>query len=156
MVFDALDDELGLFYSIGRQESDMYHRWAQIETMTTNVVDGLERILWYDRARKAVMRSRELAKLAVSLTQFEMDYILNEQYTKQSYQGVYEHRELSFLRSFVDASVRDRPIFPTHQMIDLIKFLEDRRSKAVELAVILIAAAVGGIVGAVVTLMATS
>jgi hypothetical protein len=49
---------------------------------------------------------------------------------------------------------QDRQIFPTQHVRQLVTFLEKRRSKALELLMILSASLIGGVAGSLITLLA--
>lgn len=153
-LFHELDDELSLFYKIHRNDSQKHERWAEIEQITSNLTEHFKKSGWRERLRTARTRGRELAALYVSLAQFEADHILDEHYTNTAYRSLYKSKNSAFMRSFLESALKDRPVFPTKQMTDLMAFIESRRSKTIELLIVLIAAVVGGIVGSLITSIA--
>jgi len=66
----------------------------------------------------------------------------------------YSTDEPTYLESFVKRAMQDRQVFPTQQVNQLATFLEKRRSKAVELFIILSASLIGGVAGSLLTLLA--
>ena len=153
-LFYELDYELSLFYEIHRNDSQKYERWAEIEQVTSNLTEHFKKSGWRERLCTARTRGRELAALYVSLAQFEADHILDEHYTNTAYRNIYKSKSSAFMKSFLEAALRDRPVFPTKQTTDLMAFIEGRRSKTVELLIVLIAAVVGGIAGSLITSIA--
>ncbi len=153
-LFNELDHELSLFYEIHRNDSQKYERWAEIEQITSNLTEHFKNSGWRERPRTARTRGRELAVLYVSLAQFEADHILDEHYINTAYRSIYGSNSSALMKSFLESALRDRPVFPTKQMTDLMAFIESRRSKTIELLIVLIAAVVGGIVGSLITSIA--
>ena len=56
-------------------------------------------------------------------------------------------------RDFIRAALEERPVFSWEQLRDLLHFIEGRRSKLVEMTLIMLAAVVGAAVGSTITLM---
>ena len=57
-----------------------------------------------------------------------------------------------YLQNFIDEDLREFPDYPLGQIKDVIDLLERRRSKRIDNFVVLIAAVIGGIIGAMVVL----
>lgn len=153
-LFRELDHELDLFYEIRRRDFRNYKRWGEIEKRTSNLTEHFKKVGWRERFRATRARGRELADLYTSLVRFEADHIVDQNRVDEGYRSTYERQDSTFLRSFLESALKSRPVFPTKQVTDLVVFIEARRSKSVELLTVLIAAAVGGIVGSLITLAA--
>ena len=152
MLFDELDDELDIFYRIERSNIEQYQHWEKIEELMFQIIEQQE-TSWCRYPWKSYMRGRDLSSLYISLTKFESDLISNRHYIDQGYRFLYGKNSRCFLRYFVESAIKDRPIFPTKQVTDLMMFIENRRSKSIEFLIILIAAVVGGAAGSLITLL---
>lgn len=149
-LFDELREELGLFYRMCRDNSENYGRWAQIEHLMARVTRRPTRISW----RQRIQRARDLEELSISLARFEADQVSEEHATRKAFRGVYRGTGSAFLKAYVETEIEERPVFPTRPVTDLLAFIERRRSKALELLVVLGAAVVGGVTGALLTMLA--
>lgn len=154
-LFEELSAELGLFYEVHRSDVQKHKDWRGIEGIFTNLTGKPTSTRWSRRLRAMFLRGRHLQVLRTSLAKFEADQILDEHYMNSARRNVYDENSPAFLRKYLDSTLQDRPIFPTKQIEELIKFIERRRSKSIELLTTLLAALVGGLVGGLFVLLAT-
>ena len=153
-LFDELMDELGLYYGVEKRDSEQYTSWSQIENLMSRLVSQPERAGWLERIRRAHKRSRDLEELSIALMQFEVDRIMIESYIKQSLRDVYKRDAQALLKAYVEAEIEGRPVFPTGPVAEFLTFMESRRSKTLELLVLLSAAVIGGVTGSLITTLA--
>ena len=146
-LFDGLEDELGLFYGIHRDDFSRRRDWGKIEQLTSNLSEGFKTTGWHKSLWAAGATGRDLAALHFSLVQFEAAHLLNKHSTERAYRETYDRKRLAFLKDFLESAIKDRPVFPMRQMAELMEFIEKRRSKSVELLIIMMAALIGGLMG---------
>lgn len=149
-LFDELREELGLFYRICRDNSESYKRWAHIERLMEHLTSRPAQLSWLQHIRRA----RDLEEMSIAIAEFEADQISEEHGTRKAFRGVYRGAASAFLKGYVEAELEERPEFPTKPITELLAFIERRRSKALELLVVLGAAVVGGVTGALLTMLA--
>ena len=154
-LFDDLMNELGFFYRIVEDDLRKYKSWSEIERLIPGAVSQSERTSWLDRIRRAHRRSKDLKELSVALMQFEVNQIMNTSHTRRSFRNVYKKDAPALLKAYVEAEIDERPTFPTEPVTQLLTFMESRRSKTLELLVLLGAAVVGGITGSLITTLAS-
>ena len=151
-VINELEDELGVFYKIQRDNSTKYERWDRIEQLKSRLTRYFERMGWRQIIRRALTRGRDLKKLRIALAEFETDQISDEYVTKKAFRNTYRKGASAFLKAYVEAAMEERPVFPTKPTTDLLGFIEGRRLKVLEFLVVLAAAIVGGVTGSFITI----
>lgn len=151
-LFYELGEELDLFYEIKRKDSDVIRQWDDVQELASDVIERFKTTGWFKFIHTLTRRSK-IAELRISLVEFEERHLSYNYALNDAYRKLYESGRVMFLRKFLDDSVKSRLNFPTQQFIDLIEFLERRRSKSIEFLVILIAALIGGAAGAAITSM---
>ena len=151
-LFYALEDELDLFYEIQRRDSESYRQWDDVQQLASNVIEQFK-ITGWAQLHHTLTRGRKLAALRVSLVEFEQGNLLKEHALNTACRRVYGDGRITFLKSFIDDKLKDRRMFLTKQLIDLVEFIERRRSKSLEFLIVLIAALIGGIAGTIITLI---
>jgi hypothetical protein len=153
-LFSELNHELGFFYWINATEAQSIRGWSEIQDQIETLLEQTEKQGVWHRLLTKLKRSRLLHDVFTSLIGFDVSrtFMLNdrEQSCRQTYAS-----SAGFIRSFVDTEMADAVQFPTKQITTLVGFLEQRRSKAVELLIVLIAAVVGGIAGAMISHLPT-
>lgn len=149
-LFRELDHELGPYYWIQATEAESIHAWRGIQKQVGELLNLSERSTIWQRVKARTKRSALLHDVFTSLIGFDVSrtFMLNQR--DQGYRETYAAGP-GYLREFVDSERKDAVHYPTRQITTLVGFLERRRSKAVELGIILVAAVVGGIAGATIT-----
>ena len=155
IVFDQLSDEFSLFYMIERNEQEMQERWSSIEQITEQLARTTTQVGWRQKLRTWRSRGRDLASLYLTLAKFQMDHTFASHHAETVYHHTYGQNKSYYVRDYIDSSVKERREFPTKQLTQLLQFIENRRSKEIELAIIVVAAIIGGVVGSLVTLVAS-
>ena len=149
-LFHALNDELDFFYEVKRLGSERYQKWDEVRQLASNVIERFKTTGWAQFLH-ALTRGGNVAALRVSLVEFEEENLWNDQRLNEAYRRLYGGEMVTFLKSFADTALKNRFMFATKQLIDLIEFIERRRSKSIELLIILFAALVGGVAGSIIT-----
>ena len=146
-LFRDLNHELGFFYWINATEVQSMHAWGEIQDDVSSLLNEQEKSGVLQRLTAKIKRSRLLHDVFTGLIGFDVSRTFMLNHREQSYRLTYSSTE-GFVRPFVDAEIADAVQYPTNQITTLVGFLERRRSKAVELLIVLMAAVVGGITGA--------
>lgn len=147
-----LQEEFGLFYMINTIDSQRIRCWEDIEKLLAALTERFDRVGW---RRLLPSRRASLKELSIALARFEADKIATDYTTEQAFRHTYGRGLPTFLRDHIETAIASRFTFPTGPTAALLKFIENRRAKALELLVIIAAAVVGGITGAMITIWAT-
>ena len=156
ILLSELEHELDQFYNIRQSIMEDYHSWEPIETVAAQLFDQLGEKHDHQPFAQTFTRGRDLSKLNMELSKFEVEYIQRHHYAEKQCRELYARHIPGFLRTIVESELEDRPVFPIKQMKELVMFIESRRSKAIELLIVLIAALIAGVTGSVITLLFSS
>ena len=151
-LFDEIADELGFFYEICRRDKNKYRLWGEVEELLRAVTEEDKISGWLKRLKLALSRGRDVAKLHNLIADFETLQVFDRHGVERQHRHIYNRDTAGFLKSFLDSALQDRPVFPVQQVVNLVTFVEGRRSKAVEFLVLIVAAVIGGIAGSLITL----
>ena len=152
LLFDEIEDELGLFYEIHRIDSAKHDLWSEIDKRLRAVMKEDKNGGWLNRLQQASSRGRDVAKLHNLVLEFEASQVFDQHLVRLHHREIYERDTPGFLKSFLDSALQDRPVFPVQQVAALVTLVDDRRSKALELLVVIVAAIIGAVSGALITL----
>ena len=149
MVFHELRPELRTFYEACRLRELLLRAWGKIEepVRTSLLADGKGR--WRDAIANRLRQSRSIRLVTDRLIRFEMDRLFERQSLRESVDHTYSVPGRAYLRDEVEKAAKDLGEYPVDEVYRLIEFLEGRRSKQVELLVVLIAAIVAGVAGGI-------
>ena len=146
-VLAELTPELTVFYDASRQRLLRMRAWEKIEepVRTSLLGDGC----WCNAVRNRLRQSRSIRLVTARLIEFEMHRIFARQELEESLDRTYSIPGRAYLRDQVEKAAKNLGEYPIDEVYRLIEFLEGRRSKQVELLVVLIAAVVAGIAGGI-------
>lgn len=148
-VLHELSPELRTFYEACRVRDLLMSAWGTIEepVRTSLLADGRGR--WWDAIANRLRQRRSIRLVTDRLVRFEMDRLFERQGLEESIDRTYSVPGRAYLREEVEKAAKDLGEYPVDEVHRLIGFIEGRRSKQVELLVILIAAIVAGIAGGI-------
>jgi hypothetical protein len=149
-LFSEIEDELGLYYWITRRQVRAVNHWNQIQEDLSALEATRSRLGVWRTLASARGRSKKLREVFTALIDFDVTRIFDQNSQEEAYRSTYR-KSSGFVRAFVDQQIKDAVRYPTKQIATLVGFLERRRSKTMELAVVLFAAIIGGIAGAGIT-----
>jgi hypothetical protein len=143
-LFNELENELGFYYEVMRSELESGQAWESIQSEVNLLVKTSKDRGFWNRAVASMKRSRKLHDVFTSLIIFDVSrtFLLNQR--NEGYRDTYS-ADGGFLRLNVDRVIQGTLDYPTKQVTTLVGFLERRRSKALELGVVLMVGVVGGI-----------
>lgn len=151
--YDASEQEFGLFYQIVLCRAQSLSAWEKIDGIMVELVDLQGKRKLAARLKNTLLRGKYIRELFTNLIIFESKQVEAQSFISNSYRDSYSNDERSFIKSYVDEEIAQQPSFPTKQANELALFLENRRSKSIELLVVLLSALVGGIAGSVITIL---
>ena len=151
-LVEEIGHELDVYYFLHRTTSENIEAWDEIERLFLDIISHSERTGWWQRMRSARLQSRDIRKLSIRLARFQAEQISDEYAIRKAFYDTYERNIPCYLKPYVEAEMKERPVFPTVPVADLLGFFERRRSKGLELLVIVAAAIVGGVAGSLLTM----
>ena len=149
-----IDRELGIYYALKNRDSTTYRNWNNIERLFSELISRSEDKSYWQRVRNALLHGKSVRNLSIELARFQAKWISDESFVRTVFYDAYERGMPSYLKTYIQAEMAERPTFPIEPVAGLLGFFERRRSKGLELLVILAAAIVGGVAGSLFTIFA--
>jgi hypothetical protein len=152
-IFEVLLEEASVFYRIVHYKGLQIIGWGNLqnkvyELVEANKLHGLK-AAWFQAFRS----SQQVQNVVFSLSDFEGNRILESFEIKIIYQGLKRDTKEIHLQGFFEEELDEFPDYPVNQVKDIIELLESRRSKRIDNIVVLTASVIGGIIGAVITML---
>lgn len=151
-IFLDIKDELSFYYALTHLNVKRMHRWEKIEKLIKELTQNakgynhplkmLEEVAWY---------SHKINNAFISVAKFESDKVFEDREKKRCYTDIYSDVWVSHFQRYIDESINNEDDYPTKEMIQLLGYLENKRSKKVELFTIIVSAILGGGIGALIT-----
>jgi len=155
-LFLELSSELGLFYRMVHQNLLQSNEWDDLKEGMNSLLENNKKTGIKGAWSKAFGLYKQVQDLIISLSEFESGRVWTSFFIKTGYQHLIHSGKTTYLKDFLDDELDEFPDYPTKQIRDIIDLLESRRSKTVDNAIVVLAAVIGGIIGAVVTLLITA
>jgi hypothetical protein len=153
-LFETIEDELSFFYDMKRDRASHIDRWTTLESSVRRAVAANSARHGLDRLRWLILRRVKLRNLIHSILGFRADIAFFKGSLRESYRQLYDAGKLQhFVKNYVDAGIAGLYEYPLAESLEMVKFEYDRATKFFEWTTIVAAAAIGGVVGAVVTRM---
>lgn len=151
-IFDEILNEIGFFYYIVQTDVERMNDWGKIQNL-------INQLIFIQRSKgvkafftKIFTLSKLIDETLTSLAEFESEELYFNNTNQKDYRDLFSMRDGCF-QPYIDKEINDRIVYPTKEVSRLISFFESRRTKAVESLVVLIAATLGGGVGALLTIL---
>lgn len=155
-LFYELEDELGVFYKIVHSEVMHMHTWDEINNRVQGVLSAQKEKGMFRICLNLVQNYRELHETAIELSQFEANEIWDASEAEKDLKNLFSDNEVLFLEPILRKQIESSYSYPCSQIRDVLTLLETRRSNLMGTIIMLISAIIGGAVGSVITLLATS
>jgi len=152
-IFRQASTEMALFYNNIATRNQQNLVWRVILELVRKL-SSINRLPWWKRSVKMLLgHSRHLFAAYSAITSFEMDRLYSEWSRHNDYSHVYVDCENPFFKSEIDSTFEEEFDYSIKNLSDLLGFAETRRAQSVQVAFLILAAVVGGVVGALVTLL---
>jgi hypothetical protein len=152
-IYEELTNELALFYAITRENVIQMHSWSSIE-------DSLEQLnlMNKDQGLFKYLKNKYLAtnlrkKLINNLYVFKAENELYQHRVDHWIKEMYDNSDAVYLRKYIESRSGHESHYPVDSVCDWMKHEENRSMKYFELSVRFSTSVIGGIIGAVITLM---
>jgi len=149
-----LSDELDVFYEIVRTRNCRFHFWLELQAIVGGLVNLPSSSI---KTRIAAMwgRAARIRQAHQKLAELEAFRIFSQQKVTKFVKDLYNSGDPAMLKLKIQAEYEELGELPVSELSKLLVFLESRRSKSVEMGVVLFAALLGGVAGAALTHMLT-
>lgn len=152
-IMEEIQDELGFFYDVVQSEVVKMFDWEPIQDSVSELI-AVQRLkgikgIW----KKVFVLSKLINEAFTAIAGFESGDICINNITQRDYRDIYLGREEQYFQSDIDKQMKERFVYPTKQTGELISFFESRRVKSVEILVVLTSAILGGVIGALLTIL---
>lgn len=138
-----------MFYEILKIEKEQFEYWDELSDLLTkiNENENFNVLKFY----KNLFLSKCINKCTNLLIKFEIEKMHAESSMREFYYDTYNSGTPTYLKSFVDERLKNKPFFPIKQANKLLGFYENRQQKTKEFFVIVISAIIGGLIGCIFT-----
>jgi len=153
LLFRSLEAELGFFYELMRKRSAQMNDWAQIEADLEKLLKTTPEKGCRARLLGPIERRKKQKTLFHDLLSFRANKIFLDSSRQEVYRGLYDSGKYAeiFLKKYLDEEIDNMYTYPTNDILEMVRFEEERTAKTFEWTAVLLAAIVGGVVGSVVT-----
>jgi hypothetical protein len=143
-------DEADLFYHLESMRVFAIKEWREFQEEVDPLIesDAPEPLL---KRFRISGRANQIQKAHRDLTMFEYRIASNEFVGEREFEKLYSRVRVPIIKPMLEELLKGQDIFPTQHIGKLLTFLEQRRSKASELAIVVLASVLGGVAGAALT-----
>jgi hypothetical protein len=151
-LYSSIQDEFGFFYKCIQTRNVKMHNWQTIQENLNSLLGiqnakGLKGIF-----QRLFNRPKLIGKLFTDIATFEGSTIFKSGMQQNEYKATFSVKDEIFFKTLIDKELEEKLDYPIKQTTDLIHFFESRRVKSLELITALIAAILGGVIGALLTI----
>lgn len=159
-------DPVGRFFFEIQSELDLYYRsqdadrqegmiWLEVSEEIDALVDPSGEVSWLTRSTERLTRGRRIRSAATKLTRFAAQRQLVRSELARNARSQYTSGKQSFVQELVQGELDDCVAYPIEEFSRLIQMFESGRLVELQLAVVIVAAVIGAIIGAAATLAAS-
>ncbi len=154
VLMDELSDELAYFYDLKVKDSRRIHEWQEIQETMHSILEFENEDSKLRIKDKFLRRPKLFHKVFRDIGLFRGQDIFDKSLREQHYASIYKSEKYStYLGVFIDKELSEWQAYPIQETIDLLKYFDQKSSKSFELTIVFIAAVMGGIVGALITVL---
>lgn len=155
-IFTEIEDEVSFFYKLVQLHRRRSLEWNEIRSSLTGLIELQKNNGWKSYFDRIAKSQTAINKIFIDIANFESRDMGLESFTREEYEALFVSEVSAVIKYDVDKEINNRLQYPTQEMSKLVQFFEDRRNRAVETLVIIIAAILGGVVGSGITIAFTS
>lgn len=155
-IYRLLANEFDYFYDLMRQRSRQIHAWSEIGESLSLLLNPVNSKGIYNRFRQYIAKRSAIKRLFHDIYVFRAEALFMEDSLRSSFRFLYSSgKSTGFLKNYIEEQKEDLYTYPTSETLEIVTFEEQRTSKNFELATVILASVLGGIVGAAVTIFLT-
>lgn len=152
-VMLGIQIELGFFYNLKQLEVVKMDEWEQITDLVDQLIATQRTGNIMSIIEKPFKRWKLINEAVTSLAQFKSKGVSLENFIQQSYRNIFNDTEEHNFQYYIDNEIENRSTYPTNEIYQLFSFFENRSLKRAEMLIVLIAAIIGGGIGALLTML---
>ncbi|MEX0608201.1 hypothetical protein [Saccharospirillum sp.] len=151
-LYEQLSQELAFFYDLNLKESGKIHRWHEIQEILHSILSFED-----DGSKKSIkdrlyLKPKLFRKVFKNIGSFKGQSIFDKSSIAQNYNSIYESdKHKTYLKVFIDKEIFEHSTFPVDETSELLRYFDQKAGKVFELAIVAMAAIIGGIVGSIIT-----
>jgi hypothetical protein len=153
IILEKYKNELGLYYRIVQGRVFQLEAWVRIEDSFQKLVE-IQKKKWHERLYSRLFKtSRLLNETYLAIAEFETEDSRRIHQIRSAVNHYYSVPGDTFIQQDIDEELAEWPTYPSGARRQVLDFLENRRITSAEMYVALIAAILGGIIGAMIALL---
>jgi hypothetical protein len=153
-LMSELESEVAYFYNFKVMEINKSHEWSIINEGMHSILDFEDKESKKTLVDKYINRPKLFKEVFKNIGLFKGQEIFNKNINNRDYSSIYKHPDMqTYLRSFIDQEISESMDYPLDETIELLKYFDQKSSKTFELTVIFIATIMGGLIGALITIL---
>ena len=140
---------LSFYYHLVRVDNWQMEQWSRVDEARYSLDDPSASKTLFKRVRASMRRRREIGNLVDRVLMFRADMLWNQQMANTAKKGLQTDEGPDFLdKKVADAFEETFRSYPTSEVLELAEFYETRDAKWRDRAYVLLAAVMGGGIGA--------
>ena len=149
-VLQWMGDHLSFYYRMKRLGIQKRQQWERVAEAWGNLIEPPSSGSWSDRVRAPIRKRRAIASLVDGVLMFRAGMLSSRQASDSAWKNIQTKNDyLEFLdKSVDDVFEKTFSAYPTSEVLELAKFYETRDAKWRDRAYVLLAAVMGGAIGA--------
>ncbi|WP_394559595.1 hypothetical protein [Aquipseudomonas alcaligenes] len=150
---EALADELSFFYQLNKDARFSLKKWGEIQDTTNSILELQEKTNKKNIIKRTIEKPKLFQKAFKDIGLFKGYLIFRKGQIASDYAAMYKSGESeTYLQEYIDQEISEHPQYPLNETSELIKYFDQKNSKAIELLTIISAGILGGIVGSTITI----
>jgi len=130
------------------------HNWRRIENLIDDLI-SIHRMRGFKGfLKKMFVGSKRINEAFTSIAEFESEEPFLNNHKQGIYDGIYSGKKITYFQSYFDDEM-EQITYPTKERKQLLNFFESRRTKSIEIYMILISAIIGGVIGTLIGALLT-
>jgi len=151
-IFYSLVDEFGLYYKYQQIKVKRALDWNEIQHLIKRFKNIKELNFFRRMLFRLFQKSSIISDITNKIIDFESGHLLDNNYLNREIAEQYREEDYYF-KEPIEKELFDDYDYPVSQTKELLKFIESRRVKSLELMIGLISAFIGGAIGAILTIL---
>lgn len=150
-IFIEIEDEISFFYRLAQLHRRRSLEWNDIRVSLTKLIDLQKNSGWKSHLNRMLKSQTAISRIFIDIADFESRDMGLESFTRDEYEALFISEVSAVIKYDVDKEIKNKIQYPTQEISRLVQFFEDRRNGSVETLVVIVAAILGGVVGALIT-----
>jgi len=151
-IYENLSQELAFFYFLKLKKSGQIVLWDVIQEDLHSILSFEDESSKKSMKDKFYLKTKLFRKTFKNIGLFKGQSIFDKSAIVRGYNSIYKSgKHKTYLKGFIDKEISEPSAYPVDETIELLRYFDNKTSKAFELTIVVIAALLGGIVGSIIT-----